>query len=211
MNLFVYGTLKKGGKNHFFLKESRFIRYAILEGYSLYDINHGFPLMFEDPEGKVYGEIYEIDSDTLSSIDALEGEGRFYERVNDSKLDYSFYVTLDKDKFNENYYKLHKIKNGFWKEDVIYIEREPYSLGSWKPERFISNRKYNVIIDGREYSDTADKLVFHMRFFDGKRAPTNRIYMDLVKRRSHLSLNTENEEIFIIDCIIRGVVNEIRK
>ena len=75
MNLFVYGTLKKGGKIHFFLKESRFIRYAILEGYSLYDINHGFPLMFEDPEGKVYGEIYEIDSDTLSSIDALEGEG----------------------------------------------------------------------------------------------------------------------------------------
>ena len=191
MNLFVYGTLKKGGKNHFFLKGAKFIRYAILEGYSIYDINHGFPLMFEDPEGKVYGEIYEIGSNTLSCIDALESEGKFYERVNDRKLDYSFYVTLDKDKFNENYYTLNKIKDGFWK--------------------IAEYSKYSIMIDGRKYTDYADTLVFHMRFFDGKRAPTNKIYMDLVSKRSHLNLNTENEEIFIIDCIIRGVVSELRK
>ncbi len=64
------------------------------------------------------------------------------------------------------------------------------------------------MIDDRLYIDTPDKLVFHMRFFDGRRAPTNKIYMDLVKQRSKINLNTLDEEAFIVDCIMNGVISE---
>tara|TARA_R110002012_G_scaffold319064_1_gene538643 strand:- start:1981 stop:2565 length:585 start_codon:yes stop_codon:yes gene_type:complete len=189
MKVFVYGTLKKGGKNHFFLKKSKFVRYETLKQHSIYDINHGFPLMFKThDDAKVYGEIYEIDSDTLIKIDSLESEGRFYERVNDSKLDYEYYVTMDRDKFESNHYKLDRVKSGIWKTNLP--------------------RAYKVVIDDRIYDDYPDALVFHMRFFDGRRAPTNKIYMDLVKQRSKLDLNTKDEEAFIIDCILNGVIGE---
>ncbi len=189
MKLFVYGTLKKGAKNHFFLKDALFIGYKVLGGYSLYDIEHGFPLMFEDSGGSVYGEVYEINDSTLHAIDALEGEGKFYKREYDSKLDMYYYVTMNKDRYEDNYYNLNKVESGFWKE--------------------FTDRKYSVMIDNRLYIDTPDKLVFHMRFFDGRRAPTNKIYMDLVKKRSHKDLNTINEEIFIVDCIMNGVITNV--
>ena len=32
--------------------------------------------------------------------------------------------------------------------------------------------------------------------------------MELVKKRSHLQLNTENEEIFLMDCIHYGIISE---
>ena len=35
--------------------------------------------------------------------------------------------------------------------------------------------------------------------------------MDLVKRRSHLDLNVEDEEVFLRDCIINGVVSEFKE
>ena len=65
-----------------------------------------------------------------------------------------------------------------------------------------------MYVDNRLYKDTADKIVFHMRFFDGDRTPTNRSYMKLVKKRSKLKLNTDNEEIFILDCIHYGIITE---
>ena len=188
MRIFVYGTLKKGGKNHFFLQDSKFIRYETLKGYSIYDIKHGFPLMFKTEENsKVYGEVYEIDSDTLMRIDGLENEGRFYERVNDSKLDYEYYVTMDRKRYEENYYTLDKIESGIWK--------------------VINPQKYKVMIDDRPYNDYPDTLIFHMRFFDGKRAPTNKIYMDLGKLRSKMNLNIKDQEAFILDCIMKKIID----
>jgi gamma-glutamylcyclotransferase (GGCT)/AIG2-like uncharacterized protein YtfP len=189
MRIFVYGTLKSGGKNHFYLKNSKFIRYETLKGYSLYDIKHGFPLMFKThDDAKVYGEVYEIDSDTLVLLDGLESEGSFYERVNDSKLDYEFYVTMHRQRFESHCYDLDEIKSGLWKT--------------------MQRKKYKVVIDDRIYEDYPDALVFHMRFFDGRRAPTNKIYMDLLKQRSKLDLNTKEEEVFILDCIMNRVIVE---
>ena len=186
--VFVYGTLKKGGGNHHFLKDSDFIRHEILVDHSIY-VPKGFrfPLMLKNKGGKVYGEIYRVSSKVLAKLDMLESEGHLYNRVNDVKLGYQYYL------FNEtNAWEINKendiINNGYWKT--------------------VSEVELNVIIDNRNYTDKADKLVFHMRFFDGQRAPTNKIYMDLVKRRSYLDLNTENEEIFLRDCIINGVVSE---
>tara|TARA_R100000655_G_scaffold91655_1_gene132527 strand:+ start:627 stop:1238 length:612 start_codon:yes stop_codon:yes gene_type:complete len=186
-DLFVYGTLKKGGSNHEFIEGSKFLRHEILNDHAIYKPNgFNFPIMIPNEDSKVYGEVYRVDSDTLYRLDMLEQEGTFYNRLDNSILGYQYY--LWKDRRDLFFNKKDKIKNGYW---------------ATKGEVDL-----NLIIDNRKYTDKADKLVFHMRFFDGKRAPTNKIYMDLVKRRSYLDLNIENEEIFLRDCIIEGVVSE---
>jgi gamma-glutamylcyclotransferase (GGCT)/AIG2-like uncharacterized protein YtfP len=190
--VFVYGTLKKGGSNHHFLKDSDFVRHEILKDHAIYQPNQfGFPLLIESKGDKVYGEVYRITSTTLAKLDMLESEGYLYTRVNDSKLGFQYYL------FNKEY------GNVVWDEELDKI-----ASGYWKTKREVD---LNLIIDNRNYTDKADKLVFHLRFFDGQRTPTNKIYMDMVKRRSHLDLNTEDEEIFLRDCIINGVVTEFKE
>ena len=149
-----------------------------------------FPLMLKSKGDKVYGEVYRITSTTLAKLDMLESEGHLYNRINDVELGFQYYLFNENDAWEINKSK-DKINSGYWKTQ--------------------SEVDLNLIIDNRNYTDKADKLVFHMRFFDGQRAPTNKIYMDLVKRRSYLDLNTEDEEIFLRDCIINGVVSEFKE
>ena len=189
--IFVYGTLKKGGSNHQFIKHSDFVRHEVLEDHAIYIPNgFAFPVLLKEEGSKVYGEVYHVTSSTLARLDMLEGEGHLYNRVNDVKLGYQYYL------FNET--------------NALIVDRDSDKIhsGYWKTKKEVD---LNLIIDNRNYTDKADKLVFHMRFFDGQRAPTNRIYMDLVKRRSHLDLNTDDEEIFLRDCIIHGVVSEFKE
>jgi len=189
--VFVYGTLKKGGGNHHFLKDSDFVRHEILKDHAIYQPNlFGFPLLIQSKGDKVYGEVYRITSTTLAKLDMLENEGHLYNRINDIELGFQYYLFNENDAWEVNKSK-DKIDSGYWKTK--------------------SEVDLNLIIDNRNYTDKADKLVFHMRFFDGQRAPTNKIYMDLVKRRSYLDLNTEDEEIFLRDCIINGVVSEFKE
>ena len=48
-----------------------------------------------------------------------------------------------------------------------------------------------------------------MRFFDGHRTPTNKDYMKLVKKRSHIELlDTNTEETFVRQCISHGMIQE---
>lgn len=76
--VFVYGTLMKGRRNHeAFLKNSRFIGKGVLEGYALYDLG-SYPGIKENSDGKVKGELYEIDIVTLERLNCLEGEGILY-------------------------------------------------------------------------------------------------------------------------------------
>lgn len=190
--VFVYGTLKKGGGNHHFIKDSDFVRHDILKDHAMYKPNgFSFPLLIQSKGDKVYGEVYRVTSTILAKLDMLESEGYLYTRVNNSKLGFQYYL------FNKEY------GNVVWDE-----ERDKIENGYWKTQ---SEVDLNLIIDNRNYTDKADKLVFHMRFFDGQRAPTNKIYMDLVKRRSHLDLNVEDEEVFLRDCIINGVVSEFKE
>ena len=59
--VFVYGTLKKGGSNHHFLKDSDFVRHEILKDHAIYQPNQfGFPLLIQSKGDKVYGEVYRI-------------------------------------------------------------------------------------------------------------------------------------------------------
>ncbi len=78
--LFVYGTLKKGYRNHHYLSGSRFLGKAVTkEKFALYADSVPF-LVKSPPISKVKGELYEVDSRTLRNVDALEGHPRVYRR-----------------------------------------------------------------------------------------------------------------------------------
>lgn len=82
--VFVYGTLKRGQANHpGYLAESRFVGEArTAAAYLMHSV--GFPLIQKDELGSggapVAGEVYEVDDETLSDLDMLEGNGRMYQR-----------------------------------------------------------------------------------------------------------------------------------
>jgi len=82
--VFVYGTLKRGGSNHLFLKGQRFLGEArTAPGYTLYALGD-FPGMVRAPGDAVgvTGELWVVDDVCLAELDRLEGldEG-LYERV----------------------------------------------------------------------------------------------------------------------------------
>ena len=72
--LFVYGTLKRGGRSNHFLANQEFLGEAeTLPLYRLYD--HGdHPCLVEDREHgvAVRGELWLVDEATLPSLDAYE-------------------------------------------------------------------------------------------------------------------------------------------
>lgn len=81
--LFVYGTLKKGFYNHFYLKNAKYLGKAkTLHPYPLIAPKRYYPYLV-DKKGKgkiVKGELYEVDIATLKRIDRLEEAPRYYKR-----------------------------------------------------------------------------------------------------------------------------------
>ena len=173
-----------------------------MKGFTLLDIGHGFPYMIKasntnymNSEMSVFGEVYEVDEKTLEKIDMLEGVPHLYKRA----------YEVSQEPWTEGvHYYLSTM-------DLSIIETLPSfkTLDYWKIND--EKVKFNVYVDGRQQTDIAQKIIFHMRFFDGERAPTNKDYMELVKARSGLDLNTDSDAVFLRDCIIRGIVEEYRK
>lgn len=81
--LFVYGTLKGGGRNHRLLAGAEFIASARTEPrYRLIDCGP-YPAMLEHPAAplEIIGELYRISDSLLPALDELEDEGTLYRRV----------------------------------------------------------------------------------------------------------------------------------
>ena len=87
MYLFVYGTLQSGQINHYYLKDARFIDKA--RSIPLFQIiqreydSYRYPAAFlsQEPDAQpLKGEIYEIDENTLKTIDELEDYPHEYDR-----------------------------------------------------------------------------------------------------------------------------------
>ncbi len=89
--VFVYGTLKKGGRNHHLLENASFVGEAVsLKKYILQGKKHPYPLATPygyvqnrvSPEcaGFLAGEIYEMDRKTLKLLDRLEEHPHYYIR-----------------------------------------------------------------------------------------------------------------------------------
>ena len=81
--VFVYGTLKRGGKNHEWIENQRFVATArTLPFYRMFDLG-GYPGMVRSADGlAIQGEIWQVDGPGLARLDLLEDiEGGEYERV----------------------------------------------------------------------------------------------------------------------------------
>lgn len=80
--VFVYGTLKRGIHNHRLLETSDFFGEAYtVDTFRMYQT--GFPVIFmsDHPDAKsVFGEVYDVDDETLERLDQLESAGYMYDR-----------------------------------------------------------------------------------------------------------------------------------
>src|SRR5690242_2147493 len=73
--VFVYGTLKRGQRNHRLLAGQHFEGEAATRPlYRLYDLGR-YPCLVEDPANglAVCGEVWSVDQATLRRLDELEG------------------------------------------------------------------------------------------------------------------------------------------
>ncbi len=80
--LFIYGTLKRGGSNHVYMRGQRFVAEASTAAhYRLHDMG-GYPGMVSAENGlSITGEIWEVDAEGLTRLDELEDiEGGEYVR-----------------------------------------------------------------------------------------------------------------------------------
>ncbi|HSJ37305.1 MAG TPA: gamma-glutamylcyclotransferase family protein [Planococcus sp. (in: firmicutes)] len=72
MLLFVYGTLKTGGKYHFYLEEASLKAEQAIAAGSLYDTGLGYPAMSLEGTDQIHGEVYDIPEVLWPALDFLE-------------------------------------------------------------------------------------------------------------------------------------------
>ncbi|MEY4630936.1 MAG: hypothetical protein RIQ81_1056 [Pseudomonadota bacterium] len=80
--VFVYGTLKEGGRLHHYLDNSEKIFAGWSRpGYDMYDLG-SYPGIVAAPASgrRVYGEVYLVDGTTLRLLDRIEDAPRLYQR-----------------------------------------------------------------------------------------------------------------------------------
>jgi len=83
IRVFVYGSLKNGRGNHRLLAQSKFLGRCYIEGkFRLLSLG-GYPGLVASSkvsDGRIVGEVYQVNEDTLQTLDWLEGHPRYYER-----------------------------------------------------------------------------------------------------------------------------------
>lgn len=78
--VFVYGSLRRGFHNHHFLAAATFLGTASTSRiFDLWSLG-AFPAVTQPGQFHVTGEVYDVDRDTLSELDLLEGDGVLYKR-----------------------------------------------------------------------------------------------------------------------------------
>jgi len=70
--VFVYGTLRGGGSNHFRMERARFVGAARVRG-RLYRIDWYPGLVFDSEGDWISGELYAVDAVLLAELDEFEG------------------------------------------------------------------------------------------------------------------------------------------
>jgi len=80
MLLFTYGTLKRGGYFNYHLNSSKYIgEYVTPPKYTLIDLGQ-YPAVLLKGKTGIYGEVWEINEETLASLDIVEGYPDLYDR-----------------------------------------------------------------------------------------------------------------------------------
>ncbi len=84
--IFVYGTLRRGGSNHFRMAGAEFISAGTIMG-RMYRVDWYPGLVLDDAGDEISGEVYSVDADLLVALDSFEGlsageiQGSEYRRV----------------------------------------------------------------------------------------------------------------------------------
>lgn len=82
--VFVYGSLKRGGRFHHVLSRARFLGEAMTCKPCLLHLGWDWPLLIEQApaafSAPVCGELYAVDRLTLRRLDEVEDNGRLYQR-----------------------------------------------------------------------------------------------------------------------------------
>ncbi|WP_010530748.1 gamma-glutamylcyclotransferase [Lentibacillus jeotgali] len=71
--VFVYGTLRCGGKNNYLLNDLQCICQQYFVEGSLFDSGYGYPIMKQNTSNRIWGELYDVSERQLAEIDQLEG------------------------------------------------------------------------------------------------------------------------------------------
>ena len=80
IHVFVYGSLKRGFRNHHLLETSRFIGPGTTRrDFDLLDLGY-FPAAIRPGAFAIRGELFSVDRHTLRNLDWLEGNGTLYRR-----------------------------------------------------------------------------------------------------------------------------------
>ncbi|MFZ3577750.1 gamma-glutamylcyclotransferase [Virgibacillus sp. DJP39] len=129
--LFVYGTLRNGEKNHFYLNHSTLIFNQCWVSGSLFDTGNGYPVMLKDEINTVYGELYEVTSEQLNEIDRLEGfveddPGNLYDResvtvTNDKGHDFEAFTYFGGESLIDS---TDKIATGDWNVHMYLTQQD---------------------------------------------------------------------------------------
>lgn len=76
--VFVYGTLRRGGSNHFRMNGADFVGMGVIRG-SIHMIDWNpqltYPALVLDGKGQVKGEMYLVGDKQLTALDEFEGIG----------------------------------------------------------------------------------------------------------------------------------------
>lgn len=162
IKVFVYGTLMKGNSNYeSFLADADFIGEFVAKGFALYDLG-SYPGIIHSEIDKVKGELYSIDSNVLSELDMLEGEGNLYIRklisvVNDNNEVQEAYIYV----YNQDVST--KVKVSYENQPWGTVRKNDYvwyaSFGSnLLYERFITYIKGGKCkFNGKNYPGCRDK------------------------------------------------------
>jgi gamma-glutamylcyclotransferase (GGCT)/AIG2-like uncharacterized protein YtfP/cation transport regulator ChaC len=164
MNIFVYGSLRKNQKYHYYLEDSKLIsEQAWIKG-ELYDTGEGYPAVKEGND-RVFGEIYEINQNVLESIDDLED----YKENNDNNL-YMRQVTeaqTDKGTVDVIYYtgfqpSLFKnyVPSGDWTLH-IFMEKKPESLLYFAFGSCMDLERFNLAGVGHHFQEPLGKGILN--------------------------------------------------
>lgn len=115
----VYGTLRQGEGNHGLLRGQKFLGTDRIVG-TLYDIGP-FPCAVLDGKGQIVVEVYdEIDDETLSNLDCLEG---YSGQESSANLYNRRTVRTEKGEFVETYEWAGVVRENFLKiEDGDWIK-----------------------------------------------------------------------------------------
>lgn len=82
MLLFVYGTLKRGERNHRLLAGQRFVGPAVTAtGFRLFDLGPYPGMVFDKSVGAVRGELFDVSDDCRAELDEFEGVPTLFDRA----------------------------------------------------------------------------------------------------------------------------------